>query len=144
MQDDPGIAKRKRGRQVKKAAEDAAGLTIADRLTRASRDDRIPVPMTDSGGEFTLEMREPLISERKIIQEMMTGFGGATPEQAEKDLAELLAKYSIDESLDVDFWMRAEFTPTRLQQILLTLLGLSEAKVRQAQEIIEAQSFRQD
>ena len=147
MKDDPGITQRRKTRKVEKAAKNAAGLTIAERLTRASKDDRITIPMTDADGDFVLEMHEPLISERKTIQAMLDGIKDNTikqQEKAEKDLAKLLAKYSIDPSLDVAFWMRADFTPSKFQNILLSLLGLSEDKIRQAKEIIEAQSFRQD
>jgi hypothetical protein len=147
MQDDPKIAERRHGRQVKQAVEDAVGLTIAERLTRAAKNDRISIPMTDEDGDFVLEMREPFISERKTIQKMLNGIKDNTikqQEQAEEDLANLLAKYSIDPSLDVDFWVRADFTPSKFQSILLHLLGLSEDNVRQAKEIIEAQSFRKN
>lgn len=146
MKDDHGIAERKQKRLAKTAAETAVGLTIADRLTRSSQRDQINISLEDEGGEFFLEMREPLIAERKVIQEMMTGFKGKTvkqQEKAEKDLAKLLAKHSIDDSLDVAYWLRADFTPSKLQHILLQLLGLSGEKVRQAKEIIEAQSFRE-
>lgn len=144
--EDPALNKRRKARKDTEAKETAADLSIAERLTRASKTDSIIVHMNDEDGEFEIELREPLISERVLVQRMLSGFGGQSEaqEQAEADLAELLATHSIDPSLDTAFWLRAEFTPTRLQNILMTLLGLSEDRIRAAQEVIAAQSFRKD
>ena len=130
-----------------KAAENAAGLTVAERLTRASKRDIIPIPLEDEDGIFVLEMREPLISERKTIQTMMNRVKGTTikqQEKTEKNLVKLLAKHSVDPSLDEAFWMRSEYTPSKFQHILLSLLGLTEDRIKEAKEIIEAKSFRKD
>lgn len=138
---------RLRESKVEKAAEAAAGLSVAERLTRASKRDIIPIPMEDEDGTFVLEMREPLISERKTIQKMLSRMEDNTVRQqtkAEKELAALLADHSIDPSLDLAFWVRADYTPTKFQYILLTLLGLTKEKIKEAKETIEAKSFRED
>lgn len=145
VQDDPKIAERRQKRQVKKAAEDAAGLTIAERLTRASKDDRINISMTDEDGEFVLEMREPLSSERIKLRNTVIGFEGRSAqdqEKAESEFAELLADFCVDESLNVDFWINGDYTPSKMKQIIVELMGTSEKQIQKAKEIIEAQSFR--
>ena len=147
VQNDPGIAKRRKTRQVKKAAEDAAGLTIAERLTRASKEETAKVPISYSGGNFDVEVRLAMVSEQQAIRQLSKTTSGNVlkqAEKAEKELVELFASHSIDESLDFDFWMRADFSPDLFQRILYAILGLSEDQVRKAQEITDAKSFRED
>ena len=141
------ISEKRREKMAKKAAEDAAGLSIAERLTRASKSDRIRIPLKDADGEFFIEMREPLSSERVTLREAVTGFEGRSikeQEKAETTFAELLADFCIDESLNVAFWKHGDYTPSKLQRIVLLLLGLSADQMKAAQEVLEAQSFRQN
>ena len=64
-QDDPKIAERRHGRQVKKAAEDAAGLTIAERLTRRAKEQTVSLELSDHEGDFWITMRQPTRAERR-------------------------------------------------------------------------------
>ena len=144
---DPGIAKQQKAVRIKKAADDAAGLTVAERLTRASKEEIVKIPIKYSGGDFFIEMRLALVSEQQAIRRISKEFGGNVKdheEEIEVKLAEMFAHHSIDESLDMDFWMRAEFSASIFQRLLYALLGMSEEQVRAAQEITEAKSFRKD
>ena len=161
-EDDPGITKRQKTRDVKKAAENAAGLTTAEKLTRASKEETANVPITYSGGDFDIEVQLAMVSERQAIQNLSRTFkrlsksvAGDLTKQAEnklvkqleltgKKIAEMLATHTIDESLDFDFWMREDFSPDIFNKIFLAILGLTEEQVQKAQEVVEAQSFRQD
>ena len=163
MQDDPKITARKGARKGKEAAEDAAGLTIAERLTRASKEVVVKVPISYSGGDFDIEVRLAMVSEQQAIRQLSKTTSGNVIKpttkaeknridkaeknlliKAEKELAEMFASHSIDESLDFDFWMRADFSPDIFQRILYAILGLSADQVQKAQEVIDAKSFRQD
>lgn len=144
---DPEIAKRVQKRQVKKAAENVAGLTTAEKLTRASKEEVVEAPITYSDGDFMVEVRIALVSEQQHIQKLkkqvQDGLIGGD-DILETGLAELFAEHTLDESLDVEFWLQADISPTIYQNILYAILELTEDKVRKAQEIIEAQSFRKD
>jgi hypothetical protein len=139
MQDDPKIAERKRGRQVKKAAEDAAGLTIAERLTRRAKAQTVELTLEDEGGEFGIEMRQPTRAEMDDLQKMRAAIQEeGTQDEANERLCMILDDLCIDSSLDFEFWIAGNYDMIDMIDIVNKLFESLVVRVK------EAQTFRED
>jgi len=139
MQDDPKIAGRKHERQVKQAVETAAGLTIAERLTRRAKAQTTELALNDEGGEFIISMRQPTRAEMEELQrtrdELKTE---GTQDEANKRLSTMLGDLCTDTSLDYEFWMDGNYGMTDLIDIVDKLFESIVERVK------AAQSFRKD
>ena len=143
------ISEKRRDKMATKAAENAAGLTTADKLTRASKEETAKVPIKYSEGDFDIEVRLAMVSEQDAIKRMIKKVTPEDPsvaseDQIDQEMAEMLARHSIDESLDVEFWALSNFSPGIFLRVFYAILGVSEEKVQAAQEVLEAQSFRKN
>lgn len=139
MQDDPKIAERRHGRQVKKAAENAAGLTIAERLTRRAKAQTVELLLEDEGGEFTIVMRQPTRAEMDELQRMQLAIQEeGTQDEANDRLCVLLDQLCIDGSLDYQFWMDGNYG---MGDLIAIVQKLFESLVVQVKA---AQTFRSD
>jgi len=137
MQDDTGIAERRRARHVKKAADDAAGLTIAERLTRRARAQTVKLAREDEGGEFIIEMRRPMRAEMEELQKMQLAIQKEdTQDEANERLCAVLGDLCLDESLTTSFWLEGNYSMSDLIEIVQKLF---ESLVEQVKA---AQSFR--
>ncbi len=136
-QDDPGIAKRKHDRQVKTAAETAAGLTIADRLTRRAKARTVELPMQDEDGDFTITMRQPTRAEMDELQRMQIAIQKEDAQDEANDrLCVMLDHLCINGSLDYQFWMDGNYS---MEDLIAIIQKLFESLVAQVKA---AQSFR--
>ena len=139
MQDDPKIAERKRGRQVKQAAENAAGLTIAERLTRRAKEQTVELTLEDEGGEFGIEMRQPTRAEMETLQKTRDALKDeGTQNEANKHLCTMLEDLCLDDSLDYQFWMAGDYDMIDLIDIVDRLFESLVVRVK------AAQTFRSD
>jgi hypothetical protein len=139
MQDDPKIAERRRGRKVKQAAEDAAGLTIAERLTRRSKAQTVELTLDDEGGEFGIEMRQPTRAEMDDLQKMRAAIQEeGSQDEANERLCRTLEDLCLDESLDYQFWMAGDYDMIDMIDIVNKLFESLVVRVK------AAQTFRSD
>lgn len=138
VQDDPGIAERRQGRQVKKAAEDAAGLTIADRLTRRAQEQSIAVTLPDDNGDIVIEMQIPswgAVCELTQMESMMATRKGHIR------IAEIMDDLCQTPGLDIEFWKSGAIG---LLDMRLLIEGLTSESLKSTQRVKEAQTFRND
>jgi len=134
MQDDPNIAERKQSRRVKKAAEDAAGLTIADRLTRRAKAQTIGLTLEDEGGEFIIKMRQPTRAEMEDLQKTRDALKDEKTQDAANDrLCGMLSDLCLDESLDYEFWLAGNYSMIDLVDIIDRLFESLVVRVKAAQ-----------
>lgn len=133
--DDPNIAKRKKDRQEKTAAENAAAATIADRLTNRAKTQVVNVTMHDEAGDFEIPMRVPSLGGTYALTQIEAMMND---QQGREDLAATMANLSMDPSMDYDFWMNGSIG---LVDFRLIIEGLTEASVQRMQEV---KSFRKD
>lgn len=139
MKDDPNIAKRRQGRQVKQAAENAAGLTIAERLTRRAKAQTVELMLEDEGGEFGIEMRQPTRAEMDDLQKMRAAIQEeGSQDEANDRLCRTLEDLCLDESLDYQFWMAGNYDMIDMIDIVNKLFESLVVRVK------SAQSFRSD
>lgn len=139
MQDDPKIAERRHERQVKKAAETAVGLTIAERLTRRANAKTIELPMIDEDGVFSIVMRQPTRVEMEDLQRAQEELQNEKSQDAANDrLCVMIARLCIDESLDYQYWMDGNYDMVDLIDLVNTLFGSLVERVK------AARSFRTD
>lgn len=139
MQDDPKIAERRHERQVKKAAETAVGLTIAERLTRRANAKTIELPMIDEDGVFSIVMRQPTRVEMEDLQKAQEELQNEKSQDAANDrLCMMLDRLCIDESLDYQYWMDGNYDMVDLIDLVNTLFGSLVERVK------AARSFRTD
>jgi HAMP domain-containing protein len=140
MQDDPKIAERKRGRQVKKAAEDAAGLTVAERLTRRAMAQTVELTLEDEGGKFIIKMRQPTRAGMEALQKAQIELQiEETQEAANEQICKILDQVCIDGSLDYAYWIHGDYNMIDLSEIIDTLF---ESIVKRAKAAKAAKSFR--
>ena len=133
-QDDPKIAERKRGRQVKQAAEDAAGLTIAERLTRRAKAQTVELTLEDEGGEFGIEMRQPTRAEMDELQRMQLAIQEeGTQDEANKRLCMMLKDLCLDDSLNYQFWLAGDYDMIDMIDIINKLFESLVVRVKAAQ-----------
>ena len=134
MQDDPNIAERRQERQVTQAVETAAGLTIADRLTRRAKAQTVELSLKDEGGDFSISMRQPTRAEMEDLQrtrdELKTE---GTQDEANKRLSAMLGDLCTDTSLDYEFWMAGNYGMTDLIDIVDKLFESIVERVKAAQ-----------
>lgn len=139
MQDDLGIADRKQDRQEKKAAETAAGLTIAERLTRRAKVQTVRLEMQDEDGDFAIVMQQPTRAEMDNLQKMQIAIQEeGTQDEANEQLCTMLAHLCVAPSLDYAFWMTGNYSMTDLIAIVQKLFESLVVQVK------AAQSFRKD
>lgn len=139
MKDDPKITERKRGRQVKKAAENAVGLTIAERLTRRAKAQTVELTLEDEGGEFGIKMRQPTRAEMDDLQKMRVAIQEEdSQEEANAKLSVMLGDLCIDRSLDYKFWMAGDYDMIDMIDIINKLFESLVVRVK------AAQTFRSD
>jgi len=134
MQDDPGIAERRRGRQVKQAAENAVGLTIAERLTRRAKAKTVELPMNDEDGDFAIVMQQPTRVEMDDLRVMQIAIQNESTQDAANDqLCVILESLCIDDSLDYEFWMAGNYDMIDLIDIVNKLFESLTTRVKEAQ-----------
>lgn len=138
-QRDPDIAARKHGKQVKKAAENAAGRTIAERLTRRAKAQTVELQMTDEDGDFAIVMRQPTRAEMDDLQKMRAAIQEEdSQEEANTKLSVMLGDLCIDRSLDYKFWMAGDYDMIDMIDIINKLFESLVVRVK------AAQTFRSD
>lgn len=131
--DDPDIAERRRGRQVKQAAEDAAGLTIAERLTRRAKAQNITITIPDDAGDLLIDMQIPTwkdVCELTQMEAMMETLEG------QARIAEILGDLCQTDGLDNEFWKSGQIG---LIDMRLVIEGLT---TESAQRVNQVRSFR--
>ena len=134
MQDDPKIAERRQGRQVKQAAETAAGLTIADRLTRRVKEKTVELRMAGADGDFVIVMRRPMRAEMEALQKSQVEIQDErTQEEANDRMCVMLESLCIDDSLDHEFWMAGNYDMVDLINIVDKLFESLVERVKEAQ-----------
>ena len=134
MEDDPKIAERKRGRQVKQVAENAAGLTIADRLTRRAKAQTVELSLKDEGGDFSISMRQPTRAEMEYLQKTRDEMTvESKQDEANERLSTKLGDLCIDDSLDYDFWMAGNYDMIDLMDLVDKLFESLVERVKAAQ-----------
>ena len=139
VQNDPGIAKRRKTRQVKKAAETAAGFTIAERLTRRAKEQTVSLELSDHEGDFEIVMRQPTRAEMEELQKLQVAIQDeAAQDDANDRLCYMLEALCIDDSLDYTFWMEGDYSMADMIEIVQKLFESLVERVR------AAQSFRKD
>ena len=132
--DDPEIAKRKGKRIEKKAAEDAAGLTIADRLTRRAKAQTVELTLKDDGGEFIIAMRQPTRAEMEELNRLQEAIEEeGTYDEANVRLSEMLGHLCLDESLTPLYWMAGDYDMGDLIAIVQKLFESLVERVKAAQ-----------
>jgi len=134
MSDDGGITERKQKRMEKTAAETAAGLTIADRLTRRAKERTVSLELSDHEGDFEITMRQPTRAEMDDLQKMQIAIQNeSTQDEANDRLCVSLGDLCLDESLDYEFWMAGNYSMEDLIEIIQKLFESLVARVKAAQ-----------
>lgn len=139
VQDDPNIAKRKQGRQVKKAAEDAAGLTIAERLTRRAKAKVVSIQLlADEDGDLTIDMHLPSWGYTCELAQMETLM---TTKKGHNRIAEIMDDLCQTQGIDIAFWKSGMIGISDMRALLE---GLTSESIKATQRVKEAQTFRED
>ena len=138
-QRDPEIAQRRNAVQVKKAVETAAGLTIAERLTRRAKAQTVELTLEDEGGAFGIEMRQPTRAEMDDLQKLQVAIQEeGSQDEANERLCKMLEDLCLDESLDYRFWMAGDYDMIDMIDIINKLFESLVVRVK------AAQTFRKD
>jgi len=135
--DSSDIAERKADRIEKKAAEDAAGLTIAERLTRRAKAQTVMVTIPDDVGDILIEMQIPswgVVCELTQMETMMASHEGHLR------IAEIMSDLCRTPGLDKDFWISGAIG---LLDMRLLIEGLTSESIKSVQHVQAAQSFRE-
>ena len=133
----PSVSERRKKKNIDKAVETAKGLSIADRLTRRGKEKTVSIPMSDEAGDYAIICRQPTRAEMDIILQLQQKLQAAeTQDEANAQLAEMLADLCEDESLDVDFWLAGHYS---LGDLFAIIGGMFAAI---ADEVKVAQGFR--
>lgn len=139
MKDNKGLNERRQNRLMTKAAEDAAGLTIAERLTRRAKAQTAELPMQDEDGDFSIIMRQPTRAEMEELQRLHAGIQDeAAQDGANERMCEVLGDLCIDDSLDMAFWQDGDYSMIDLFAVVQKLFEVLVEQVK------AAQSFRAD
>lgn len=137
--DDPEIGKRKTARKTKEAAEAAAGLTIADRLTRRARTQTVDLLFEDEDGEFTIVLKAPTRKELDVLIVLQLDLQKLDMQEAASEaLFHMLDDLSIDESLDYAYWKEGDYSMDDFIQIFAKLFTAI------ADQVQEVQTFREN
>lgn len=131
--DNPELSRRHHGRLVKKEAEAAAGLTIADRLTLRAGEQSISITLPDDAGDIIIDMQIPTwkdVCELTQMEKMME-----TPEGHAR-IAEILGDLCQTDGLDHEFWESGQIG---LIDMRLVIEGLTSESV---QRVNQVRSFR--
>jgi len=122
MSDDGGITERKQKRMETTVAETAAGLTIAERLTRRAKERTVSLELSDHEGDFEITMRQPTRAEMDGLQKMQIAIQNeSTQDEANDRLCVSLGDLCLDESLDYEFWMAGNYSMQGLFQLCVEL-----------------------
>lgn len=131
------VSQRRKKKNVDKAVATAKGISIADRLTRRGKEKIVSIPMSDEGGEYAIICRQPTRAEMDIILQLQQKLQAAeTQDEANAQLADMLADLCEDESLDIDFWLAGHYS---LGDLFAIIGGMFAAI---ADEVKTAQGFR--
>lgn len=107
---DPELVKRVADRKEQEAAETAAGLTVAERLTRRAKNKTIDLPLSDEDGDYIIAMRQPTRRELdELLQYQEAIQKPAEHDAANKGMCDMLADLCIDSSLNSEYWMRGDY-----------------------------------
>ena len=137
--DDPEIGKRKTARKIKEAAETAAGLTIADRLTRRARTQTVELPYKDEDGEFSIVLRTPTRKELDMLLVIQTNLQKVdTQDAAGEKLCYMLDDLAIDSSLNYAYWKEGDYSMDDFIQIFAKIYTAI------ADQVQEVQTFREN
>ena len=133
--DDPDIKKRKQERQQKKAAENVAAATVADRLTNRAKTQIVNVPMQDDAGNFDIPMHIPSVGDTYDL----TQFEDMMQDQEGRErMATMMTDLSVDPSMDYNFWLNGSIG---LLDLRLLIEGLTSASLQRMKEV---KSFRKE
>ena len=131
--------RRTQERQDRIETETAAGLTIADRLTRRAKAQTVELAMSDEDGEFKIIMRQPTraeMEEMQRMQELITQED--TYDEANDTLCGTLSDLCLDDSLDYEFWQNGNYSMSDLMDVVNKLFESIAVRVK------AAQSFRKN
>jgi len=132
--DDPALEERVHDADVKKAAESAAGLTIAERLTRRAKAQTVELPMQDEDGDFAIVLRQPTRAQMDELQKMQIAIQNeGTQDDANDKLCVLLDHLCIDGSLDYQYWMDGNYSMNDMIEIIQKLFESLVERVKAAQ-----------
>lgn len=135
--DDPAIDKRRKERLEKQAAQNAKGMTVADRLTRRAKQQITKVTLSDDLGEFIIELRQPTRKELDELLKFQREIQDPNKtEEASKELYGMLGKLCCDKSLDEQYWREGEYSLSDLMELINKLF---EGFIERFKEV---QSFR--
>jgi hypothetical protein len=133
------LTRKHRERQVKNAADDAVGLTVAERLTRRAKAQTVELPMMDEDGDFSIIMRQPTRAEMEELQRLQAGIQDeSAQDDANERMCEVLGDLCIDDSLDTEFWQDGDYSMIDLFAVVQKLFEVLVEQVK------AAQSFRAD
>lgn len=135
---DPEIAARQHGKQVKQAADDAAGLTMSEWLTRRAKAHTVIVTFPDDEGDRSIEMQIPSwghTCELTQMESMMATTKG------HNRIAEIMNELCQTPSLDLKFWKSGAIGLIDMRHLIE---GLTSESLKSAQQTQAVQSFRSD
>ena len=139
VQDDPELLARRKARQDGDAAEDAAGLTIAERLTRRAKAQIVSVSLLpDDDGELIIDMHVPSWGQTCELTQMESLM--ETP-KGHKQIAEIMNDLCQTPELDLKFWKSGAIG---LSDMRALIEGLTAEYLKSAQNMQEVVSFRAD
>lgn len=139
MSDDVKITERKKERLAKQAVENASAMTIADRLTRRAMQQLTRIVLCDDLGEFVIDLRQPTRKELDELLKFQKDVQNPAKEaEASAKLYEILGCLCIDKSLNVEYWVRGDYSLSDLMDIINKLFS---GFVERFQEV---QKFRKD
>jgi hypothetical protein len=131
--------------RVEKAAENAVGLTIAERLTRRAKANTTVIQLLpDAEGDIFVEMHLPTwddTCELTQIDVMMTTKSGRMK------LAKVMHGLCATDELDLAFlafWKSGAIGLVDMRLIVEGLLAAAAAAIKSTEEVQKAQTFRKD
>ena len=131
------VSQRRKKKNADKAVATAKSLSIADRLMRRGKEKTVSIPMIDEGGDYAIICRQPTRAEMDTMLQLQHKLQAAdTQDEANAQLAEMLADLCEDESLDVEFWIAGHYS---LGDLFAIIGGMFAAI---ADEVKVAQGFR--
>ena len=130
----PSVSDRRKKKNADKAVETAKGLSIADRLTRSGKEKTVSIDMSDEAGDYAIICRQPTRAEMDTMLQLQHKLQAAdTQDEANAQLAEMLADLCEDESLDVAYWLAGHYDLVDLFAIIGGMFAAIADGVKTAQ-----------
>lgn len=135
--DDQTLTERRNKRLSEKAADDAAALTVAERLTRRAKSKTVNLTLSDADGDFVIDMRQPTRKELDELLKYQTAIQKPDEqEDANEKMCLMIGDLCTDESLNAEFWGGGDYA---IDDLVTIIQKLFEGFVK---VVKEAESFR--